>query len=341
MNVLLKGLLWVLLAADANFDNGRDDWPDDWQGGWRPLEEELDAGGDLHMSYTVTFDEERLHSSIRLAQPELPEYEVTSQANRILDSAEARTVEILRNRINGIGIKEAVVQAKEGRKFHIQLSGLSNEQRTTVERSIQLKGLLEFKLVHPQDDTMVNKLFADGRVPEGYVADGRAFRRSPDYETLAKDPEYFNRLSLFEVPDPRYAFMLERVVSETDGGVSFRPVFVQRTAAMDGSALLNTTAEVDPLRGVTITLKFTPEGTKAFANLTRENIGRGLAIIMDDTLYSTPRIYEEIQSGDAQISGRFSVAEGRALRNILNVGALPAPMKIIETHERENPLMRD
>ncbi|NCB16863.1 MAG: hypothetical protein EOM65_11900, partial [Synergistales bacterium] len=61
---------------------------------------------------------------------------------------------------------------------------------------------------------------------------------------LVKDPDYARRLSLFEVPDPRYAFMLERV-QNPNATVSYRPVYVLRKAEMTGDALTSAAVEIE------------------------------------------------------------------------------------------------
>jgi len=69
---------------------------------------------------------------------------------------------------------------------------------------------------------------------------------------------------------------------------------------------------------------------KKFANATKDNVGRPLAIILDNEILSSPVIREPILTGSGQISGGFTVEEANQLAVLLRAGALPAPMKIIE-----------
>ncbi|MDD5535125.1 MAG: protein translocase subunit SecD [Candidatus Pacebacteria bacterium] len=78
-----------------------------------------------------------------------------------------------------------------------------------------------------------------------------------------------------------------------------------------------------------INLKFNDEGSKIFAELTKNNIGNPLAIYLDDYPISIPVVREEIPSGIAQISGEFTLAEARELAARLNQGALPVPISLI------------
>lgn len=77
-------------------------------------------------------------------------------------------------------------------------------------------------------------------------------------------------------------------------------------------------------------LKFNAEGAKKFAEITAANVGSRLAIILDGKVQSAPRIREAIPSGEAVISGHFSIDQAQDLSLILRVGALPAPMHIEE-----------
>jgi len=71
-------------------------------------------------------------------------------------------------------------------------------------------------------------------------------------------------------------------------------------------------------------------GTQIWARLTRENVGKIVAVVMDDYVYSYPRVNEEIATGSSQISGAFDAKEAEDLANLLKSGTMPAPCKIIQ-----------
>lgn len=78
-----------------------------------------------------------------------------------------------------------------------------------------------------------------------------------------------------------------------------------------------------------VALKFDDEGTKLFADLTKNNIGKSIAIYLDGQIISAPTVQAEITNGEAVITGNFSVDEAKNLVKRLNEGALPVPINLI------------
>ncbi len=109
-----------------------------------------------------------------------------------------------------------------------------------------------------------------------------------------------------------------------------KPLLLKSEASIKGSDLATATSTFDSNMFPIVTLKFNSEGTKRFAKITKENVGRRLAIVLDGVVKSAPVIREPILSGDAQITGDFTVQEARDLALVLRAGALPAPLKIEE-----------
>jgi preprotein translocase subunit SecD len=161
------------------------------------------------------------------------------------------------------------------------------------QRAINLIGktaLLEFKLV--DDAANVSEAVA-GKVPEG-------------------DQVLYQRAA-----DPR-------------GGASKLPLVVKKQAILTGDLLTSAQVQIDSQTGEpVVSIEFDREGARLFAEVTTANVGRRLAIVLDDTVYSAPVIREKIPGGKAQISGRFTMDEARDLAIVLRAGALPAPVTII------------
>jgi SecD/SecF fusion protein len=110
------------------------------------------------------------------------------------------------------------------------------------------------------------------------------------------------------------------------------PLLLEKQAVLTGDALTNASVNFSQsqFNEPVVSLQFSPEGAKKFAEITASNIGRRLAIVLDGKVQSAPNIKEAIPSGQAVISGRFDVAQAQDLALVLRVGALPAPMHIEE-----------
>jgi SecD/SecF fusion protein len=100
--------------------------------------------------------------------------------------------------------------------------------------------------------------------------------------------------------------------------------------ALDGDVITDARAEFGQSQATAeVTMAMNAEGAKIWARLTKDNIDRAIAIILDNYVYSAPRVNQEIRGGRSQITGDFSITEAQDLANILKSGKLPAPARII------------
>jgi preprotein translocase subunit SecD len=90
-----------------------------------------------------------------------------------------------------------------------------------------------------------------------------------------------------------------------------------------------------------VAIEFNPVGAKRFDQITAANVGRRMAIVLDDTIYSAPVIRERISGGSAQISGSFTEQTATDLAIVLRAGSLPAPVTILENRTVGPSLGRD
>lgn len=116
---------------------------------------------------------------------------------------------------------------------------------------------------------------------------------------------------------------------ETVGGERI-PYVLERQTLLTGDTLKDATVGFDPTGVPVVNISFNSEGSRIFAQITGANVGRRLAIVLDEVIYSAPVIREPIRGGRAQISGNFTTKEAHDLAIILRAGALPAPVKLIE-----------
>jgi preprotein translocase subunit SecD len=113
----------------------------------------------------------------------------------------------------------------------------------------------------------------------------------------------------------------ERMTNSTTGGTE-QILDVQKTPLLDYTAISSATVTKDASSGEqAINVEFSPEGKDLFAAITKENINKRLAIVLDGHLYSAPVIRSEISGGKAQITGHFTEAEAKALAAKINEAA--------------------
>ncbi len=102
-------------------------------------------------------------------------------------------------------------------------------------------------------------------------------------------------------------------------------------APLEGDVITNARDELgDNQATAQVSMSMNTEGAKTWARLTKENVDREIAIILDDYVYSYPTVQGEIKGGNSQITGNFTVNEAMDLANVLKSGKLPAPARIIE-----------
>ena len=101
-------------------------------------------------------------------------------------------------------------------------------------------------------------------------------------------------------------------------------------ATVDGADLVDARGAFDQNNNPVVSFRFNTKGAERFARLTRDNVGKPFAIILDDEIVSYPNINEPILGGSGQISGNFSTQETNDLAVVLRSGALPAKLTIVE-----------
>ncbi|MGM9791878.1 MAG: protein translocase subunit SecDF [Candidatus Cryptobacteroides sp.] len=103
-------------------------------------------------------------------------------------------------------------------------------------------------------------------------------------------------------------------------------------APLDGSSVTDARVSYDNQRGgsPSVSMTMNAEGANIWARLTKENIGKQIAIVLDGTVYSYPVVNGEITGGNSQITGNFDIEEATDLTNVLKSGKLPAPATIVQ-----------
>ncbi|MCI6829384.1 MAG: protein translocase subunit SecDF [Prevotella sp.] len=101
-------------------------------------------------------------------------------------------------------------------------------------------------------------------------------------------------------------------------------------APLEGDVITNAKDEFDQYGHPCVSMQMNSDGARRWAQLTKQNIGRAVAIVLDDAVYSAPRVNGEIAGGNSQITGNFSIEDTKDLANTLNSGKMPAPTRIVQ-----------
>lgn len=296
------------------------------------------AGG---VSITVEMDVDEIRRGLREELPDASESLIEDRVNEALRGAQDRTLEVIRNRVDSLGTREPVIYPTKGNRVVVQLPEANAKDIADAEEQIRRAAFLQFRIVHKDNARLVRNLVDKRLVPEGYRLDagGSQYVLDEEFPASKRTEEYRERLSRFATPDPSYQFMLEK--TENDKRVTYVPYFVKRRPELTGEYLEDASVDVGPMGEPLVQLRFNAKGSKKFAAVTGDYAPGGarnpnpnehcqLAIVLDDTLYSAPRINEAIFGGRAQIEGRFSTQEAQLLSNVLRAGSLPAPLKVVE-----------
>ncbi len=237
------------------------------------------------------------------------------EIKEIEDMAVNQSLETIRNRIDQFGVAEPSIQRQGTNRIVVQLPGIKNPQQAI--NLIGKTARLEFKLV---DDEAMKKIDIRKLVQE-------AIKQNPKAKD---DPVLLNKLLKGKIPEDDEV-LFERRVDRDTGYVTKIPLLVKKTPLLTGDMVTDARVRQDyQFNEPYVAIEFNADGADLFAQITGENVGKRLAIVLDNTIYSAPVIRERIPGGRAQITGNFSWDEARELAIVLRAGALPAPVKILQ-----------
>ena len=101
-------------------------------------------------------------------------------------------------------------------------------------------------------------------------------------------------------------------------------------APLEGDVVTDARQTLDQTSQPAVSMQMNADGARKWRNLTAENVGRRIAVVLDDYVYTAPMVNGEIPNGQSEISGNFTLLEAQDLANILKSGSLPAPTQIVE-----------
>ncbi len=225
-----------------------------------------------------------------------------------------QSLEIIRNRIDQFGVAEPVILRQGENEIVVQLPGVKDPDRAMglIGQTAQL----EFKLVADDTGVDLNKLIGEavkaGQWKEG---DSRKQLNLALQSRLPKGTEVY----------------FQRIVDDKTKKERQVPILLNSQVLMTGEMVKNAQVRIGgSFNEPYVSLDLTGRGGKIFGSITEKNVDKRLAIVLDEVVRSAPVIREKILGGKAQISGSFTHEEATDLAIVLRVGALPAPVEIIQ-----------
>jgi len=294
--------------------------------------------------------------------------EVANYLRTEAGEAVTRAMEIIRDRVDRYGVSEPSIQKQGSRRIVVELPGVDDRDR--IRGLLRGTARLEFRLMaDPQElvrslqaiiqyfeetpdstaaideanaDTTLNlaDLLNDTSVGSGNklldvmqpVGQGVTFGQVSEQDTMAVNALLSDRRVRGLLPRGiRLMYTSSPTANTVEGYEVFSLLAVRTEIELSGETITDARVDFDPFTNVPeVTMVMNSEGSRVWARLTGANVGRQVAIVLDNVVYSYPVVEQRITGGRSNISGLDSREEAQDIVTILKSGALPAPVEIIE-----------
>jgi preprotein translocase subunit SecD len=200
-----------------------------------------------------------------------------------------------------------------------RLQGLVRQSMEMIEQRLRDSGIRQAG-VQPEGSDRIGVLLPDIRDPERVTA---IFSKQPRIAFRLVDVSMSATQALQGAPPPG-----SEVLYEFKTGA---PYLVLKATVMDGEDIIDASPGFAPQsRQPIASFRFNARGTRRFAHVTEENVGRPLAIVVDDKVLSVSVIREPIRGGSGEISGNFTLQEANDIAMLLRSGMLPGRLSVVD-----------
>lgn len=241
-----------------------------------------------------------------------------------LAAADQKLKEVLDAQASKVANEETTAQVTDTTKVQDKESAILDAIKGESDSLKTVTSMAEYEKEHPLLAILSPNMTQQGQ-PVGGSTIGYA-----NIKDTAKINAYL-RLPQVKAAFPRNARLLWEMKA-VNGMVPLHAIKITTRngkAPLEGDAVIDARQDYDQQGRPVVSMQMNGEGTKTWARLTKDNIGRCIAIVLDGMVASSPNVNDEIKGGSSQISGRFDVKEAGDLANILKSGKLPAPARII------------
>jgi preprotein translocase subunit SecD len=257
---------------------------------------------------------------------------------QLKESAVDQAVKAIRNRVDKWGVSEPTIAKRGDASILVQLPGYSDPEK--AKELIGKTAQLQFKIVDDIDTSLTQLKDLPPGVTldwDSYTGEGDARVSSPYLRS--KDRALLEQYIKDKAPKDR-EFAVGKIEDRIKGETSYRTYLLDKRQGMTGEYITDANVKFDQSPGEGnrpfVEIRFNKTGADLFGKLTKENVKKRMAIVLDDTVDSAPIIQSEIPGGICSIHlGGLKpinevLQEAKDLALVLKSGALPAPVRILE-----------
>lgn len=306
-----------------------------------------EKGANLKLASPEVFGTQNLSSEIKF---NTPDEEVKKIITQKIEASIGAAYEVIRTRIDKMGVTQPNVQQVPGTgRILVEMPGIKDIDR--VKQMLQTSAKLQFwevgtiQEVFPYLEEMSKNVIVKG---DSMGVKGFNFTKALNLDKLRSnavatvklsDTAAVNKILNSEIAKEarpsnlRYVDFMWAYKPQEDAPEYLELYAIKSNASkkapIDG-AVESARVDYDQMRRIVVDMQMDANGTKEWKSLTEKNVGRPIAVTLDNRVYTAPNVNEPIPNGSSQISGNFTEGEAKDLVNVLSAGKLPASAKIVQ-----------
>ena len=307
-----------------------------------------EKGANLKLASPEIFGTQNLSSEIKF---NTSDEEVKKIITKKIEASIGAAYEVIRTRIDKMGVTQPNVQQVPGTgRILVEMPGIKDIDR--VKQMLQTSAKLQFwevgtiQEVFPYLEDMSKNVIVKGdsmRVKKGFnftkALNLDKLRSNAVATVKLSDTAAVNKILNSEIAKEarpsnlRYVDFMWAYKPQEDAPDYLELYAIKSNASkkapIDG-AVESARVDYDQMRRIVVDMQMDANGTKEWKSLTEKNVGRPIAVTLDNRVYTAPNVNEPIPNGSSQISGNFTEDEAKDLVNVLSAGKLPASAKIVQ-----------
>ena len=307
-----------------------------------------EKGANLKLASPEVFGTQNLSSEIKF---NTPDEEVKKIITQKIEASIGAAYEVIRTRIDKMGVTQPNVQQVPGTgRILVEMPGIKDIDR--VKQMLQTSAKLQFwevgtiQEVFPYLEDMSKNVIVKGDsmgVKKGFnltkALNLDKLRSNAVATVKLSDTAVVNKILNSEIAKEarpsnlRYVDFMWAYKPQEDAPEYLELYAIKSNASkkapIDG-AVESARVDYDQMRRIVVDMQMDANGTKEWKSLTEKNVGRPIAVTLDNRVYTAPNVNEPIPNGSSQISGNFTEDEAKDLVNVLSAGKLPASAKIVQ-----------